>query len=83
MSNKVLPQKPDPISCHTINETISLTKCPLLLLLFCNPYLLILKRSLPTRDKRFIAIGVFEVKYQFSTQFCQVNKYQNKYYCSH
>ena len=24
-----------------------------------------------------------EGQYQFSTQFCQVNKYQNKHYCSH
>ena len=66
MSNKVLPQKPDPISCHTINETISLIKCPLLLLLFCNAYLLILRRPLPTRDKRFIAICVLEVKSKVS-----------------
>ena len=64
MSNKVLPQKPDPISCHTISKTItiSLTKCPLLVLLFCNAYLLILRRSLPTRDKRFILICVLEGK---------------------
>ena len=66
MSNKVLPQKPDQISCHTISETIGLTTCPLLLLLFCNTYLQILRRPLPTRDKRFIAICVFEVKSKFS-----------------
>ena len=65
MSNKVLPQKPDPISCHTISETISLTKFPLLLLLFCNAYLLIL-RPLPTRDKSFIVICVLEVKSKVS-----------------
>ena len=66
MSNKVLPQKPDPISCNTVSKTISLTKCPLLVLLFCNAYLLILRRPLPTRDKRFIAICVLEVTSEVS-----------------
>ena len=66
MSKKVLPQEPDPISCHAISETISLTKFPLLLSLFCNASLLILRRPLPTRDKRFIAICVLEVKSKVS-----------------
>ena len=37
-----------------------------LVLLFCNAYVLILRRPLPPRDKRFIAIRLLEVKSKVS-----------------